>query len=151
MSSRTLNSVSHISARCSMRLSAWRPLTRSFRARQLVGKLFHQNILLWTIILQYRTVAHPVIQNKFQRVQEQNKFNCYVTIVKMVPMVTLTAVVTKITVANVIKVSTEIIKRIRNYSMKTESSKNNSILVHLLKPHTKPIVIIIRHSLIILM
>ena len=38
MSSRTLNSVSQISARWSMRSSAWRPRIKSFRARQLRRK-----------------------------------------------------------------------------------------------------------------
>lgn len=38
MSSRTLNRVSHISARWSIRSSAWRPRIRSFKARQLKEK-----------------------------------------------------------------------------------------------------------------
>lgn len=41
---------------------------------------------------------------RINRLQEQNKFNSYVTIVTMVPMVIFTAVVIEITMANVIKV-----------------------------------------------
>lgn len=60
-----------------------------------------------------------------QRVQQQNEFNCYVTIM------------TKVTMANAIKVRPDIKRRIGA----SKREKKKLLLVNLLKPHTKSTVV----------